>query len=218
MYYGRAVDNTILTAINEISQTQATPTTKTQKATDMLMDYLTTHPNAKVRFHKSPMILHVDTDAAYLVASKARSRIAGYYYLSEKYNPNVTPQPKNNVPVHIECYLLKHVVSSAAEAETSGLFFNCKIAIDIRRMIYALGHPQPPTPVCTENSTATAFANSTYTPKRSKSWDMRFHWLKDKVKSEDFFIYWDKDLITKQIIIPNIFPQLIINIPEKNIY
>ena len=59
-------------------------------------------------------------------------------------------------------------------------------------MLHALGHPQPPTPVRTDNSTATSFANSTYTPKRSKSWDMRYHWLQDRTKSKDFHIYWDK--------------------------
>ena len=77
------------------------------------------------------MVLHVDTDAAYLVAAKAHSRIAGYYYLSDNFNPNTPILPSNNGPIHIECHLLRHVVSSAAEAETAGLFFNCKIAIDI---------------------------------------------------------------------------------------
>ena len=48
------------------------------------MDYLHTHPSAKLRSHKSDMCLHIDTNAAYLVAPKAKSRIAGYYYLSNK--------------------------------------------------------------------------------------------------------------------------------------
>lgn len=189
LYYGRAVDNTILPALNDISQSQASPTTNTLQATNMLHDYLATHPKAKIRFHASPMILHVDTDAAYLVASKARSRIAGYFYMSDKYVNNTKPNPTNNGPVHVECHLLRHVVSSAAEAETTGLFFNCQTAINIRHMLEALGHPQPPTPIRTDNSIATSFANSTFTPKRSKSWDMRYHWLKDKVATKDFYIY-----------------------------
>ena len=72
----------------------------------MLLDYLATHPNAKIRFHASPMILHLDTDAAYLVADKACSRIAGYYYMSDNYTPTTTPNPSNNGPIHIECHLL----------------------------------------------------------------------------------------------------------------
>ena len=182
------MDNTILTALNDISQTQASPTQNTKQQVDMLLDYLSTYPNAVIRFHSSPMVLHVDTDAAYLVAKKARSRIGGYFYLSNVYAPRTTPRPVNNGPIHVECHLLRHVVSSSAEAETAGLFFNAQTAITIRRMLQALGHPQPPTPIRTDNSTASSFANSTFIPKCSKSWDMRFHWLKDKVRNNELYI------------------------------
>ena len=52
---------------------------KTKDATLMLMDYLHTHPDAKTRYHASDMQLYIDSDAAYLVAPKAKSRIAGYF-------------------------------------------------------------------------------------------------------------------------------------------
>ena len=68
LYYARAVDTTIHPALNELAITQAKPTQRAQAATHMLMDYLATHPNAKLRYHKSDMQLHIDTDAAYLVA------------------------------------------------------------------------------------------------------------------------------------------------------
>ena len=48
----------------------------------MLLDYLNTYSKAKIRFYASDMKLFVDSDAAYLVAPKAKSRISGYYYLS----------------------------------------------------------------------------------------------------------------------------------------
>ena len=41
------------------------------------MDYLNTYPDAYIRFYASDMILHIDIDAAYLVAPKAKSCIAG---------------------------------------------------------------------------------------------------------------------------------------------
>ena len=47
-YYARAIDNTILPSLNEISQHQAQPIKKTNQATDMLLDYLASHSNAKV--------------------------------------------------------------------------------------------------------------------------------------------------------------------------
>ena len=76
-------------------------TSKTIKTdANMLMDYLFTHPDATLRYHKSGMQLHIDSDAAYLVAPKAKSRIAGYYYLSSKCNP-ITPKPTLNAPIYI---------------------------------------------------------------------------------------------------------------------
>ena len=192
LYYGRAIDNTTLTALNDIAQHQASPTVNTNESINMFLDYMATNPDAKIRFRRSDMILHADTDAAYLVASGARSRIAGYFYMGNKYHPSTIKNPENNGPVHIECHLLRHVVSSAAEAETAGLFFNCKTVIVIRQMLIALGHAQPPTPIRTDNSTAVSFANMTYTPKRSKSWDMRFYWIKDQVKDRVVYVYWDR--------------------------
>ena len=85
-------------------------------------------------------------------------------------------------------------MSSAAEAETAGIFTNCQVAIPIRRMLKILGHDQPPTPIKTDNKTAQSFANNTLKNKRSKAWDMRYYWIKDKVSNQEFFIYWDKGL------------------------
>ena len=190
LFYARAVDNTIHTSVNDLGSSQAKPTKKTNDESIMLMDYLHTHPNAKIRYHASDMQLHIDSDAAYLVAPKAKSRIAGYFYLSDKYiEGSGVPNPKLNGPIHIECQLLKHVVSSAAEAETSGIFLNCKAAIWLRHMLEALGHPQNIIPLKTDNSTAEAFSNSTLKEKRSKAWDMRLYWIKDRVNGKEFYIY-----------------------------
>eukprot|EP00804_Cyclotella_cryptica_P014938 CCRYP_000561-RA/>CCRYP_000561-RA protein AED:0.47 eAED:0.47 QI:0/-1/0/1/-1/0/1/0/59 len=41
-----------------------------------------------------------------------------------------------------------------------------------------MGHPQPPTPIQTDNSTALGVVNNTIQPKRTKAMDMRFHWLR----------------------------------------
>ena len=131
LYYARAIDNTILVALNEIAAAQAAPTQQTNEKIKMLLDYLSTYPEAKIRYTKSEMILHLDSDAAYLVAPKARSRIAGYFYCGNTYTKNITPNSTLNSPIHIECKLLKHVVASAVEAETAGLFHNCQTAVMI---------------------------------------------------------------------------------------
>ena len=48
------------------------------------------------------MGLHVDSDVAYLVASKAKSRVAGYFYMSDNQETMLhKDQPSNNTPIHV---------------------------------------------------------------------------------------------------------------------
>ena len=41
-----------------------------------------------------------------------------------------------------------------------------------------------------DNETAIGFLKSTMKQKRSKAIDMRFYWVIDRVKQNQFFIYW----------------------------
>jgi hypothetical protein len=54
-----------------------------------------------------------------------------------------------------------------------------------------LGHPQPPTLLETDNTTATGYSNGTIKQKRTKAMDMRFYWIRDRVKQGQFNVYWD---------------------------
>ena len=62
----------------------------------------------------------------------------------------------------------------------------------IRIILEALGHKQPPTPLKTDNATAVGFANSNMRQKKSKSWDMRYNWLRCRSTQKQLRIYWDK--------------------------
>ena len=194
LYYGRAIEHPLLVGLNEISVDQASPTQKIKQKCQRLLDYAATYPDAVIRFYASDMILHVESDAAYLVLPNAKSRIGGYFYMSSHppKNPATIPKPQPNGPILIECATLKHVVASAAEAETGGLFRNGQTAVVIRVILEALDHKQPPTPLKTDNSTATGFANSHIRQKRSKSWDMRYQWLRCRENQKQLRIYWDK--------------------------
>jgi hypothetical protein len=104
LYYTRAVDPTMLPAINEISGSQASPTQKTMSACKMLLDYAATYPLAIIRYHASDMALHTDTDAAFLVLPNARSRYAGHYILSDTHPPlPAKPNPRPNGPILTVC-------------------------------------------------------------------------------------------------------------------
>ena len=45
LYYGRAIDNTILPALNTLAASQAKPTNTTLKKCHRLLDYVATFPN-----------------------------------------------------------------------------------------------------------------------------------------------------------------------------
>jgi hypothetical protein len=63
LYYARAVDPTIIMPLNDIATEHTKPTEKAQAATNKMLDYLATHPDATIRYHASDMILHIHSDA-----------------------------------------------------------------------------------------------------------------------------------------------------------
>jgi hypothetical protein len=84
LYYGRALDPTVLMPLNDIETEQTKATEKTQAATNLMLDYLATHPDAAIRYHASNMILQIHSDASYLSVSNARSRVGGLFFLVNK--------------------------------------------------------------------------------------------------------------------------------------
>jgi len=159
LYYDRAIDGTLLPALNTIFASQSKPTQATLQRCHDLLDYVATYPNVFLRYHASDMVLTIDSDAAYLVAPKARSRIAGYFQLN-------SAKHSNNYVIGtmlIECKTLRHVVASLAEAESAGIFHNAQVALPIRYMLTQLGHLQPPTPLKTDNLMSNNFIHNSTT-------------------------------------------------------
>jgi hypothetical protein len=186
MHYSRACDPCILPALNEIASEQASPTTETLARTNMLMDYLHTYPDGVIRYHASDMILKTTSDAAYLVQPKARSRAAAHFHLGWHDSDRV------NGAVDVLCKTIKNVVSSAAEAETGAIYMGGKHACPILAALAELGHKQPSTgsPFETDNNTAQGILNSKMRRKLSKSFDMRYWWMKDRINQRQFNLIW----------------------------
>merc|ERR1712069_26577 len=67
---------------------------------------------------------------------------------------------------------------------------NAQLAAPMRTTLEELGHPQPPTPIKTDNTTANGIINGTVKQQRSKAIDMRYYWLKDRVEQGQFKICW----------------------------
>ena len=83
----------------------------------------------------------------------------------------------NNGAVMNVSQLIMVVMLSATEAELGALFINFKLVVLARKTLEELGHPQPKTPMQTDNSTANWLLNNKIIPKATKSIDMKFHWM-----------------------------------------
>ena len=64
-FYGRAVDNKIMVAINTIGAQQASDTEATNDAVHQLLDYLATYPDVGILYQASDMILTAHSDAGF---------------------------------------------------------------------------------------------------------------------------------------------------------
>ena len=87
------------------------------------------------------------------------------------------------------------MVSSSSEAETGGTFENAQNVIPLRYMIKMVYLHQQPTKgltIITDNITSQGILTCFMKPCKSKTWDMRYHWLEDCIYQKQ------KQLIQKQ--------------------
>ena len=86
LYYARAIEGTMIPGLNSIGVHQAQSTEVTRQELQQLMDYAATYPNVNLRLYASDVILIIDSDSAYLILPRARSRIAGYFRLEDRHS------------------------------------------------------------------------------------------------------------------------------------
>ena len=188
LYYSRAVDPSMLVALGRLASRQSKATEKVAEDMHMFLDFAATNPDAKLRYKRSKMILHGHSDASYLNEPHARSRSAAHFFMS---GDPTDDKVMHNGGVLTVSGILKHVMSSAAEAETGALFVTCKEGTLCRNTLQDMGHPQPATPITTDNTTAAGIANRTVKQKKTRAMDMRFYWLADRVEQRQFDIGWE---------------------------
>ena len=63
-------------------------------------------------------------------------------------------------------------------------------AISIRNTLADLGYPQGTTQLICDNKCAVGIAQNTLKLKRSKTIDMRYHWIRDQVLAKTFNVTW----------------------------
>ena len=188
LYYARAIDATMLPTVGALSSDQATPTQQLELQANRLLAYAKSYPNNKLVFKKSGMVQIIQSDVSFLSRSHARSVAGGISYFgfldstSDFINGNIYAFSK----------VIDVVVASVGEGEYASVFLNAQAGEHIRTILLALGHPQPPTTIYCDNECAVGLANDTVKMKRSKSIDMRFHWIRDRIKQGHFVVTWIK--------------------------
>ena len=196
LWYGRAVDNTMLCPIGAIATAMSTASWKDidQRLTQFL-NYAATHPDARIRYHASQMQLWIHTDASYLNEPKARSRGGGYFFLSDKPKLPISPDdppPQHNAPILVNSKVIPNVMSSVQESETGMGFLNARDAVPLITTLNEMNHQQGPVPIQFDNLASTGILNDTVAQRRSKAMDMRFYWLRDRAAQKQFHIFWRK--------------------------
>ena len=116
LYYARAVDMNILTALGSLATQQAAPTENIMQKVKQFLDYAATHPNAIVTYKTSNTVLAIHSDAYYLSELKAWSRAGGHFFMS---NDSDDP-PKYGAVLKVD-QIIKAVMSSASKAKLGAL-------------------------------------------------------------------------------------------------
>jgi hypothetical protein len=185
LYYGCAVDSTILVALSTIVSAQATPTKDIMRKTKWLLDYVATHPDAVLTFKASDMVLTVHSNISYLSKAKACSQAGGHFFCSN----NLDDPPNNGTILNIS-QIIKVVMLLAAEADLGTLYITAREAIPLQHLLEEMGHKQPPMPIQTNNSTALGVVTNNIQPRCTKAMDMWYHWLCDRKTQDQFKYYW----------------------------
>jgi hypothetical protein len=87
LYYARAIAPTLIMPINVLASEQSKVTALTADKVIKLLNYCNTHPETKIRYHASDMILHIHSDASYLSENEAKSRAGGSFTWTSTQKP-----------------------------------------------------------------------------------------------------------------------------------
>ena len=185
LFYARAIDYTMLTAVNHVSTLQSNPTQKVMQRAERIFEYAAAHPNNQLVLRGCDMVLHIQSDASYLSRLNARSVAGGIFYLGNKDQPELT-----NGAILAVSSVIDVVVSAVSEAEYAAAFQMAQTGVWLRQILTSMNYPPPATYMLGDNKLAVGLANNDVKTKKSKSVDMRFHWLRDRIQQGQFIVTW----------------------------
>ena len=157
LYYALALDLTMLVSLGSMATQQNNPTERTLSKVTWFLDYCALHPDAIIRYKKKQ---HDTLDSQRCILpfqKKAHSRVGGIFFLNDKPQDSTRPPkepPTMNGVVYALAKIINNVMSSVMEVEVVATYLTAKEAVPIRIALAEIGHPQPPTPMQIDNSTA----------------------------------------------------------------
>jgi hypothetical protein len=153
-----------------------------------MLSYFRNYPDNILVLKACNMRLYTQLDASYGTRSRGRSLSGGIAYL-ENNDPT-----EINSPILVFSSIIRNVMASIGEAEYAAAFHTGQMASGLRKTLLDLGYPQPPTFILVDNEVASGIASNTIEPKRTKSIDMQYHWLRDRVQMQEFVVIWRKGM------------------------
>ena len=187
MWVSRMTNSPTLTAVSNLTTELAARRRSILPKIDRIIGHLKQFPDNKIRFHASDMLYIVFGDVSHNSVSKGRSRAGGLGFYGWANNLQ-----RLNGAVFMMSSVLDVVTASAAEGEYGAAYMVARHAVWMRAIARALGHPQPPTTIWCDNTCAVGLCNDTLKTARTKSIDLRFHWLRDRVRQNQFVVKWVK--------------------------
>ena len=105
LFYARAVNGTMLTALSAMASEQDNPTEATMKKCKQFLGFAASQEEAISTFRASDMVLAIHSNASYLSEPKSRSRAEGHHFLDTN-----NEQPKSNGAVLYVSHIIKAVM------------------------------------------------------------------------------------------------------------
>ena len=179
LYLARAICYDTYVATCKLASEQAMATQTTLDKARHLLRYSLDKTDPCITFHADGMQSHCYVDASLGTEPGFRSRGAVVTYCGLPYPELI------NSPISIESWIEPYMCNSASHAEYSVVFDALENARELRSQLEFLGYVQLPTPIYEDNQPVVDIANDIAKQKRSRSWHMHLHSVKEAVRDKE---------------------------------
>jgi hypothetical protein len=123
-------------SVNVLTSEQTKASTATSDKFINVLNYWQTHPEAKLGYHVSGMILNIHSDTSHLSEREAKSRLGEFFYMGIIIDNAKILTNGENLMMHM---IIKHVMSSSAKAEIGSVFLNAKASTVPKMRVWETG-------------------------------------------------------------------------------